>query len=255
MSGERFLENYMSLTIDESGYKTTFPTPGAAGLDQRSFQGFVRQYLLSALSYETDENDSPWVELDWTPEDFEKASLEAAMADCAQFVNENADDLIAAFALYDTSSGLGAVKQAARDFWFSRNGHGRGFFDRDLGDAGDRLQKAAEDWFGCDPYIGDDGKLYLSGTGKRGPLPIEDDADTPLELPESINSANLQLFFQLMKDGKQAALDCKVKGGKVVCQASHNLTTGAWGEGTPGQPYGSDWIRIAQCANSQLIMP
>ena len=34
--------------------------------------------------------------------------------------------------------------QVGHDFWLTRNGHGAGFWDRGLGEIGDRLTKAAE---------------------------------------------------------------------------------------------------------------
>ena len=48
------------------------------------------------------------------------------------------------------------------DFWLSRNGHGTGFWDRDLGDIGEALHAAAKAAGGRDLYIGDDGMIYQS---------------------------------------------------------------------------------------------
>lgn len=53
--------------------------------------------------------------------------------------------------------------QAGHDLALSRNGHGAGFFDRGLGDAGDQLQSAATAAGECLIYTGDDGNLYVSG--------------------------------------------------------------------------------------------
>lgn len=51
--------------------------------------------------------------------------------------------------------------QAGHDFWLTRNGHGTGFWDRDLPDGlGDLLTKKAKAFGMCDLYVGDDGKLY-----------------------------------------------------------------------------------------------
>jgi hypothetical protein len=59
--------------------------------------------------------------------------------DAARFWIENAQMLETA-----TACGAYDLEQAGRDFWFSRNGHGVGFFDRGLGEAGDALQAVAE---------------------------------------------------------------------------------------------------------------
>lgn len=54
-------------------------------------------------------------------------------ASCSQFAQDNADDL----------AGLDP-EAAGHDFWMSRNHLGTGFWDRELGEAGDRLTAAAE---------------------------------------------------------------------------------------------------------------
>lgn len=62
-------------------------------------------------------------------------ALEAAdemRGDCARFVLANIVDLI----------GMDP-EQVGHDFWLTRNHHGAGFWDRGLGDAGERLTKAA----------------------------------------------------------------------------------------------------------------
>ncbi|MEP2533508.1 hypothetical protein [Shimia sp.] len=46
-----------------------------------------------------------------------------------------------------TTGGAYDLEQAGRDFWFTRNGHGVGFWCRDIGDAGDALTEAC-DWRG-----------------------------------------------------------------------------------------------------------
>ena len=55
--------------------------------------------------------------------------------------------------------------QAGRDFWFTRNGHGVGFWDRDVLEKyglGELLSQEARGFGETDLYRGDDGKVYLS---------------------------------------------------------------------------------------------
>jgi hypothetical protein len=52
--------------------------------------------------------------------------------------------------------------QVGHDFWLTRNHHGAGFWDRGMGEAGDRLTAAAEAWGEASLYIGDDGRLYAA---------------------------------------------------------------------------------------------
>jgi len=128
--------------------------------------------------------------------DLSTCALESIKADCAAFQSANAALLAEAYARdYDEA-------QAGRDLWFTRNGHGVGYGDREAleleGDAdeayealtaemvaagahtaawsaalakrdaieaeaiGSRLYKAANAVGGRDAYVGGDGKVYLS---------------------------------------------------------------------------------------------
>jgi hypothetical protein len=92
--------------------------------------------------------------------DFAPEALESIIQDCAKFQEQHADLLERACDVdgYD-------MQRAGNDFWFTRNGHGVGFWDRGLGDVGDDLETACgwrtdfgEVWL----YLGDDGKIYVS---------------------------------------------------------------------------------------------
>lgn len=124
--------------------------------------------------------------------DLAPETLQSIIADCRAFQDENDELLQAAYARdYDAS-------QAGRDFWFTRNGHGVGYWDRqqlepdsaeyealtaemvanrdnaELWQAaydkraalneeslGEKLSKACRHRT-VDAYFGDDGKVYLS---------------------------------------------------------------------------------------------
>lgn len=60
-----------------------------------------------------------------------------------------------------SDSGLHGFNDAGHDFWLTRNGHGAGFWDRGLGNAGDVLTAMSHKAGSCDPYVGDDGKVYI----------------------------------------------------------------------------------------------
>jgi hypothetical protein len=51
---------------------------------------------------------------------------------------------------------------AGHNFWLNRNHHGVGYWDRGLGELGDKLSDAAHTFGGCDMYVGDDGKVYMT---------------------------------------------------------------------------------------------
>lgn len=82
-------------------------------------------------------------------DDITTETLAEMKSDCASFYQSEETDLA------DMEPG-----QAGYDFWLSRNGHGAGFFDRGLGDKGDRLQKAARVWGEVNLYVDlTDGKI------------------------------------------------------------------------------------------------
>lgn len=55
-----------------------------------------------------------------------------------------------------------SYQQLGHDLWLTRNGHGAGFWDRGLGELGDKLTEICKGLGGKYTYIGDDGLLYLS---------------------------------------------------------------------------------------------
>lgn len=52
------------------------------------------------------------------------------------------------------------VNQTGHDIWLTMQGHGAGFWDRGLGELGDRLTAACKT-FSADCYVGDDGLVHL----------------------------------------------------------------------------------------------
>ena len=80
-------------------------------------------------------------------------------ADCEDFLGSNASDL-AEYCERMRNEQWSGEERAGHDFWLTRNGHGAGFWDRGLGDLGDRLSAAAKVYGECDLYPGDDGLIY-----------------------------------------------------------------------------------------------
>lgn len=52
-------------------------------------------------------------------------------------------------------------EQVGHDFFLTRNRHGAGFWDRGLGELGEKLSDVAHSFGDCNLYAGDDGKLYV----------------------------------------------------------------------------------------------
>lgn len=84
-------------------------------------------------------------------------AIEIASEDCEDFLkNEEVVDILSR-----VSVGGYLASNAGHDFWLTRNSHGAGFWDRGLGEDGDKLSNIAETYKACEDYIGDDGLLSL----------------------------------------------------------------------------------------------
>lgn len=110
---------------------------------------FTDAYVVCALWSSCDDDDHP-LEDNYGPEDLSPEAVARVREDCEDFVKANAHLLVSL-----------NPAQAGHDFWLTRNGHGAGFWDRGLGELGDKLTKAAEVYGSQDLYVGDDGKLYV----------------------------------------------------------------------------------------------
>lgn len=92
---------------------------------------FTRAYLEAAEWSGLDEEDMAALEESDSPI-WDAWSIEQATADCAAFQRDNAALL----------EGIDPA-QAGHDFWLTRCRHGAGFWDRGLGEVGDKLTDAA----------------------------------------------------------------------------------------------------------------
>lgn len=93
---------------------------------------------------------------DCTPADL--AELPRIVADCEAFQRAAEQELGQAYERGYTA------EQAGRDFWFTRNGHGVGFWDREIltaGELGAALTEKTNAFGPIDAVYGDDQKIYL----------------------------------------------------------------------------------------------
>ena len=119
------------------------------------FEGFLAAYIECALWSSTDNaDDSGGAPLDdnYGPEDLSEEALEECSRDCRNFLEAESADL--------EEAGVSA-EQAGHDFWLTRNGHGAGFWDRGLGEVGERLSKACKPYGSVVLIVGDDGRIHL----------------------------------------------------------------------------------------------
>lgn len=127
---------------------------------------FTTGYITAALWSSVDDNGEP-LDAIHAPEDLPEQTRQAMENDCRKFFEENNDALWeyqgnAANKLANLANVRGHTigEHAGHDFWLTRCGHGAGFWDRGMGELGDKLSNAAEAFGNVDLYVGDDGKVY-----------------------------------------------------------------------------------------------
>lgn len=92
-----------------------------------------------------------------TVADLSPQAWDRILRDCSAFQAARPRDLELAEERYGRD-----LSHSGHDFWLTRNGHGTGFWDRDMGAVGDSLDSLACTFRECDLYVGDDGRVYMS---------------------------------------------------------------------------------------------
>lgn len=123
-----------------------------------NLEKFHRAYMVAALWSSTDDDGEPLDDM-YSVDDISEECKAAMLESCKDFIDTNASDL-ADYGSKMACEQWSAEDRAGHDFWLTRNGHGAGFWDRGLGELGDRLSKAAEVYGSVDLYVGDDGLIY-----------------------------------------------------------------------------------------------
>lgn len=113
--------------------------------------------------------DNSMLDIGMTGRDIDCGALASMAGDCEAFMRANETNLLIycdAMGPWHGTDSRGyredpAMARAGHDFWLTRCGHGCGFWDRDLGELGDRLSDAARAFGEVWMYVGDDGKVYV----------------------------------------------------------------------------------------------
>lgn len=93
-------------------------------------------------------------------DDLAPEALRDIMANCFDF--QNGESKRSLDLAYDYAPDGYEPEQAGRDLWFTRNGHGCGYWDRGLGEVGNVLADDARKIGASDTCIGDDGLVHVS---------------------------------------------------------------------------------------------
>jgi hypothetical protein len=116
---------------------------------------FLRAYIHAAfwsspLYDEEGVEEGTLLESGNTEADLAPDALESMRQDCEAFISSAGDDLV----------GMDP-EQAGHDFWLTRNRHGAGFWDRGLGERGDRLTALAHPYGESTLYLDDEGRVHV----------------------------------------------------------------------------------------------
>ena len=133
---------------------------------------FTRGYIEAALWSSTDnaieeggdshpDSNGGWpLDANYSIDDIDDRTLKIMIADCRLFRESNAEllaSVMGRLGRYETSRYTEA--RAGHDFWLTRNGHGAGFWDRGLGEPGDRLTDACKTFGEFNLYV-EGGKVF-----------------------------------------------------------------------------------------------
>lgn len=113
---------------------------------------FINAYLECALWASINSDDGEPLDSFFDISDFDNDSLEKLKAHALKFFTDNIE-------LINSAENY-SYDQAGHDLWLTENGHGAGFWDRGIGEPGDKLTELSEN-HETDIYVGDDNKLYI----------------------------------------------------------------------------------------------
>ena len=119
-----------------------------------NIENILQHYAVAALWSSNDNSDDSGgdpLDDNYDLSDIAPETMQAMREDVAEFVSANEALLI--------ESGQ-SEEMIGHDFWLTRNGYGAGFWDRGLGDIGDKLTTACKAFPEVDLYVGDDGQVW-----------------------------------------------------------------------------------------------
>lgn len=147
--------------------KTIFTAP-VATMRINEMGSVVNGYLKAALFSTTYQGEDPDIDADensddsfqdvgYDTDDFSTQAIKSAKSDIGQFFTAISNDIEACkdFNKFMSAHEGDAAEEFGMNFWYSRNGHGTGFFD----DRCDVLQKLARSFKEVNLYANEDGEI------------------------------------------------------------------------------------------------
>lgn len=165
---DNLVNDGMSRRVIEAPSLRTAAAAEAAELNiienhEEFFDGYVEAMFFTEGNFTEDGEREP---LSFS--DIAQETIEQMRSDCKTFETANIQALQDFYNIPDTGPST-----AGHEFWMTRNGHGTGFFDADLGAPKEvredpaviaaikSLEFACKAFNQCDTYVGDDGQIYV----------------------------------------------------------------------------------------------
>lgn len=120
---------------------------------EQFLDGYIEAALWSSHDNSDPETGGDPLDKNYGPEDVTSKTKAKMRKECDDFIRKAKKELTQAF-----EQGMNAGS-AGHDFWLTRNGHGAGYWDRDLGDVGDELSEKAKQ-YGERYLYAENGKVY-----------------------------------------------------------------------------------------------
>jgi hypothetical protein len=120
-------------------------------LNEMVFEAYVEAALWSTNDESTPEGGEP---LD---QNYGGGDL---APECAAQMHADVDRFLATIEAGRIDTSEITDEMLGHDLWLTRNHHGCGFWDRDLGELGDLLTELCKMLGGVNLYVGDDGRIY-----------------------------------------------------------------------------------------------
>lgn len=158
VEGETEDDDYAILRIGDVSLYASAPSVYASRLDvaftDAALSGYFECALWSGLDETTGADNPPPLDDRFTVDDLADETRAQLARDLARFLRGLDRSDISEVARLDAG-------QVGHDLCLTRNGHGAGFWDRGLGELGERLSVHARAIGESTLYVGDDGKLYV----------------------------------------------------------------------------------------------
>jgi len=142
--------------------------PLASAVPNAFYQAYVEAALWSSsyTAYETPEDEETQENgedhnMDDGVYELATETEDAMLHDCAAWFRHCEQSDLPAVPEYDCPQ-YSDEEKSGHDLWLTRCHHGAGYWDRDLGELGDKLTEAAHAMGSRDLYVGDDGLIYQS---------------------------------------------------------------------------------------------